>query len=103
MASQRWALHASHARTSARNALRQLSAAARWRLPARRPAVPMLVLGSAADRLVSVECSIAIARQWSLPLVLHLTAGHEIGMDDPAWLARYCARWVGGVYAPGAP
>jgi len=94
IAAQRWALHAAFGRTSASNTLPQLLAAARFGLPAQQPPTPMLVLASSADRLVSVECSIAIARHWSLPIVLHPTAGHEIAMDDPAWLVRQCTRFV---------
>lgn len=98
--SRAWARHAAQGQTRPVNVIRQMVAAAQWRLPAVKPSVPMLVLASAADRLVSVECSIAIARHWSLPIVLHPTAGHEIATDDPAWLVRQCARWVGGIHVP---
>lgn len=103
LASRRWAAHASQARTSTVNALRQVVAAVRWRLPAERPRVPILVLASVQDRLVSVECSVAIARHWGLPMLLHATAGHEIAMDDPAWLVRQCTRWTGGVHPMATP
>jgi pimeloyl-ACP methyl ester carboxylesterase len=89
----RWARYATEAPASSANAGRQLLAAMRFRLPASRPAVPALVIASAADRLVSIECSIAIARRWGWPLLIHPTAGHELALDDPAWLARQCARW----------
>jgi hypothetical protein len=51
---------------------------------------------------LSSGCHIAfaLARHWSLPIVLHPLAGHEIAMDDPAWLVRQCTRWVGGIAAP---
>lgn len=92
-----WARYATEAPTSPANAARQLLAAMRFCAPAARPEVAALVIASAADRLVSVECSIAIARRWSWPLLLHPTAGHEIALDDPAWLARQCARWQAGL------
>lgn len=99
-ATRQWAALSGAGRTRPANVLRQLVAAVRFRLPAAKPAVPMLVLASAADRLVAAECSIAIARHWGLPILLHPTAGHEIAMDDPAWLVRQCTRWVGGAHVP---
>ena len=99
----RWAAYRVHARTSARNALRQLAAAAHWKLPDQRLAVPTLVLASTADRVVSLECSIAIARHWSLPLALHPCAGHEIAADDPAWLVRQCTRWAAADVTDASP
>jgi pimeloyl-ACP methyl ester carboxylesterase len=101
-AALRWAGYARTRRASKANALRQLVAAARYRLPPAPPRVPMLVVASAADRLVSVECSIALARAWGLPIVLHPAAGHELALDDPRWLARQCARWDAGLRTPAA-
>lgn len=74
------------------NVARQLVAAARFRLPERLE-VPGLVLASAADRLVSPECSRAIARSWGLPLREHPRAGHDLTLDAPAWAAGQIAAW----------
>jgi pimeloyl-ACP methyl ester carboxylesterase len=93
----RWARYAREAHTSPGNAARQLIAALRYRVPDTKPDVPALAIGSTSDRLVSVECSIAIARRWDWPLLLHPTAGHELALDDPGWLARQCARWQAGL------
>lgn len=87
-----WAAIAHSAPVSARNALRQLFAASRFDAPARLP-VPALVLTSAGDRLVSHHCSRAIARHWQLPLQEHPGAGHDLPLDDPAWLADAIAGW----------
>jgi pimeloyl-ACP methyl ester carboxylesterase len=76
------------------NALRQLLAAARYRAPARAPAVPLLVLGSARDALVDVRCSRRLAQQWGVELVEHPTAGHDLPLDDGAWLAEQVGRWA---------
>lgn len=92
-----WTRYATEAPTSPANAARQLLAAMRFSAPPSRPVVPALVVASAADRLVSVECSIAIARRWNWPLLMHPTAGHEIALDDPTWLASQCARWQAGL------
>jgi pimeloyl-ACP methyl ester carboxylesterase len=79
---------------SAANALRQLLAAARYRAPAEAPAVPLLVLSSARDALVDVQCSRALARAWGVAIIEHPTAGHDLPLDDGPWLARQIAEWV---------
>lgn len=68
------------------NALRQLWAAARYRAPRQRPAVPIRVLNGAGDRLVHPACSEALARAWALPLLRHPDAGHDLPLDDPDWV-----------------
>lgn len=68
------------------NALRQLWAAARYRAPLQRPAVPIRLLNGAGDRLVHPACSLALARAWGLPLQRHPEAGHDLPLDDPDWV-----------------
>jgi pimeloyl-ACP methyl ester carboxylesterase len=68
------------------NALRQLWAAARYRAPARRPALPICLLNGAGDRLVHPACSEALACAWDLPLQRHPTAGHDLPLDEPDWV-----------------
>lgn len=76
------------------NTVRQLWAASRFRLGSRRPAVPVLLLAGTQDRLVSVECSRAIARQWNAPLREHPTAGHDLPLDAPAWIVNEIHQFV---------
>ncbi|QDF97697.1 alpha/beta hydrolase [Azoarcus sp. DD4] len=78
------------------NVLRQLAAAARYRAPRHPPPVPMLILGSAADGMVDVRCSAEIAARWHQPLVLHPDAGHDLPLDDGAWVAQQVLRWLRG-------
>jgi pimeloyl-ACP methyl ester carboxylesterase len=85
---QRWIRCAENHPVSRANFLRQLRAAARFRAGANAPAVPLLLVASAQDRLASVQCSRALARRWGLPLQLHPTAGHDLPLDDPDWLLR---------------
>ncbi|WP_310566132.1 alpha/beta hydrolase [Hydrogenophaga sp.] len=77
------------------NALRQLLAAARYRAPAQAPAVPLLLLAGAGDRLVDPRCSHALARAWQAPLREHPHAGHDLPLDDPHWLAQQVRDWLG--------
>jgi pimeloyl-ACP methyl ester carboxylesterase len=78
------------------NALRQLLAAARYRLPAQVPAARALVLCSAADRLVDPVCSHRLAAHWGCELALHAQAGHDLPLDAGAWVAQRVRQWLAG-------
>jgi pimeloyl-ACP methyl ester carboxylesterase len=89
-----WVAHARERPVSRRNALRQLLAAARYHAPALRPAVPLLLLAGAADRLVDPRCSEHIARRWDAEYALHPTAGHDLPLDDGPWVAQQVRAWL---------
>ncbi len=76
------------------NALRQLWAAARFSTPREAPEVPLLVLVSAADGLVDPRCSQRLAQTWGAEVRTHPTAGHDLPLDDGAWVAREVAAWI---------
>lgn len=88
-----WVRYRTEQPVSRTNALRQLIAALRYRAPPARPAVPVLLLSSGADELVDPRCSSALARHWRVPLAIHSHAGHDLPLDDPAWVAREVAQW----------
>lgn len=94
-----WTAHARSAPVARANLLRQLLAAARFRAPPAPPRVPLLLLASTRDRLVSVQCSRAMARTWRVPLAEHPRAGHDLALDDPAWLAERIAQWAAATAA----
>jgi pimeloyl-ACP methyl ester carboxylesterase len=75
------------------NALRQLYSAARYRTPPVQPAVPLLILCSAGDRLVDPRCSLRLAAAWGAPVAVHSDAGHDLPLDDGAWVIAQVARW----------
>jgi pimeloyl-ACP methyl ester carboxylesterase len=77
-----------------RNTLRQMLASVRYRASRVRPGAPMLLLCSKADTLVDWRCSQAISRAWGAPLRLHTRAGHDLPLDDPAWVARAVGDWL---------
>lgn len=79
------------------NALRQLAAAARFRLPAEPPAVPLLLLSGTRDALVDPRCSAALAARWRLPHLAHPAAGHDLPLDDGAWVVERIATWLATV------
>lgn len=89
-----WIAHARQNPVSARNALRQLLAAARYRAPLTRPSVPLLILASAADRLVDPACSRRLAACWDTAFAEHPAAGHDLPLDDARWVAEQVKGWL---------
>lgn len=81
-----WAEHARRCPLAPANALRQLLAAARYRAPQKLEGGPVLLLAGAGDRLVNPACSRRMASHFQWPLQLHPTAGHDLPLDDPAWV-----------------
>lgn len=79
---------------AAANALRQLWAAARYRAPLAKPAVPLLLLASDGDTLVDMHCSLAVARHWACPIAIHPWAGHDLPLDDGRWVAQQVRDWA---------
>jgi pimeloyl-ACP methyl ester carboxylesterase len=90
---QAWCGLRLHQPVSGSNALRQLLAAARYRAPKQGPRVPTLVLAAAQDRLVSAQCSEALAKQWGATLQVHPSAGHDLTLDDGPWVAGAVRHW----------
>jgi pimeloyl-ACP methyl ester carboxylesterase len=92
-----WASHAQTAPVTYSNFARQLLAAVRFRSPGHLPSVPMLLLASRADALVSHRCSQDMARAWQAALREHPSAGHDLPLDDPDWVIRQILEWHGPV------
>lgn len=65
--------------------LRQLVAAARWSLPASVP-IPVLMLVSLGDSMVDPVCGQRLAARLATVPALHPWGGHELPLDDPAWI-----------------
>lgn len=95
-----WAAYARQNPVSPGNALRQLLAAARYVAPRVKPAPPVLILGSAGDRLVNPACSRHLASCWNAAFAEHPTAGHDLPLDDGAWLAQQVDRWLQSLPPP---
>jgi pimeloyl-ACP methyl ester carboxylesterase len=89
-----WAGYAHERPVSRANVLRQLIAAARYRVPARVPRSPLLLLAGARDRLVNPACSARLASVWNVPLSVHPSAGHDLTLDDGAWVAAQVKEWL---------
>lgn len=78
---------------SRRNALRQLMAAARYRAPLAAPLERLLLLASERDGLVHANCTRRLALRWGAPLKVHPTAGHDLVLDDAAWVLAQLRLW----------
>ena len=76
------------------NAVRQLIAAGRFRASLVKPPVPTLLLASERDHLVSVKCSQTLANHWQCNLRVHDTAGHDLPLDDGAWVIAQLGAWI---------
>lgn len=91
---ERWSEFQRRFPVSRKNALRQLLAAARFKAPSSRPPCDCLLLASARDGLVSVECSRSIADLWSVCLYEHPSAGHDLPLDDGRWVVDQLQSWI---------
>lgn len=75
---------------SARN---QLLAAMKFSVTV-KPQQPLLVVTSRADRLVDYRCSRKLAQTWNANnYVEHESAGHDLPLDEPEWLAQNIRQW----------
>jgi len=90
-----WVVWRADAPVSRANALRQLWAAARFRANDAAPRTPLLVLMSEQDGLVNPLCSKALAKHWGADIQAHPKAGHDIPLDDGAWVARQVSQRFG--------
>jgi pimeloyl-ACP methyl ester carboxylesterase len=88
-----WARYSEERPVARRNVLRQIAAAARFRAPLRPPAAPVLVLASRNDRLVKTCCSVRLASAWNASIAIHPTAGHDLPLDEPAWVGAQVRDW----------
>jgi pimeloyl-[acyl-carrier protein] methyl ester esterase len=89
-----WARIQAERPVRAANTLRQLAAAAHYRPEDKKPAIPILLLNARCDRLVAPDCSAAIRDKWQLTMATHDWAGHDLPLDDGAWVAANIRQWL---------
>lgn len=90
---EKWASYALERPFTLENFTRQLFASARYRAPVQKPTVPMLVVYSQNDRMVSADCSKEIIRRWKTDFEVHPTAGHDLTLDDADWVIEKILAW----------
>ncbi|AMK78639.1 MULTISPECIES: alpha/beta fold hydrolase [Methylomonas] len=76
------------------NCVKQLKAAARYRPSQKKPETPLLLLNGRGDRLVAPACSDAIHDKWQIDIFTHPWAGHDLCLDDGAWVANRLKDWM---------
>jgi pimeloyl-ACP methyl ester carboxylesterase len=91
---EQWISYAQDSPITRTNILRQLHAAISYRAAPSAPRVPTLLLTSLQDRLVSAQCSLALAKRWGCAIRSHESAGHDLPLDDGAWVTEQVRQWV---------
>ncbi len=79
---------------SLKNSFRQIIAAATYRPGDIKSKQPVLLLNGLGDRLAAPTCSEAIHKKWNLELRRHLWAGHDLTLDDGAWVTLQLKDWT---------
>jgi pimeloyl-ACP methyl ester carboxylesterase len=79
---------------SLNNSFRQIRAAASYRPGDIKPGPPILLINGKGDRLVAPICSETIHKKWNLELRSHPWGGHDLTLDDGAWVAMQLKDWV---------
>lgn len=92
--SQAWEKIQNQRPISLKNSFRQIIAAAGFRPGDIKPRQPILLLNGKGDRLVEPVCSKAIHNKWNLALHSHQWGGHDLTLDDAAWVALELKNWV---------
>lgn len=91
---QQWISYAEEYPVTRANVLRQFRAAMTFRAAPSSPSVPVLLLAGQHDRLVNMKCSTALADRWGCEIRLHPTAGHDLPLDDAAWVVQQAHAWA---------
>lgn len=81
-----WIREAKKHPVSLKNAYRQAIAAKRYKTPLKIEPSKLLILSSRNDRLVNSDCSRNIATETQAKIEFHISAGHEVTLDDPIWV-----------------
>ncbi len=88
-----WQLWQSQNPVSLSSALNQLLAAAKFSVKS-KPLHPILIIASKKDRLVDYRCSLKLQTAWETDYLQHMTAGHDLPLDDPHWLTQEIYFWI---------
>ncbi|AKH38860.1 MULTISPECIES: alpha/beta fold hydrolase [Nitrosomonas] len=95
---QQWQQENPVSTVSARN---QFLAALKFSVTS-KPKQPVLIVASRADRLVDYRCSLKLAQTWQTNYMQHDTAGHDLSLDEPEWLANIIKQWFNSDFSSTA-
>ena len=88
-----WVLIQKKRKMSRMNIFRQTLAGMRYNLNGQKPEIPILVIGSKGDRMVSPSCIEKIHNHFGGDLIWHPTSGHGLPLDEPEWLSKTVSNW----------
>jgi len=74
--------------------LRQLFAASRFRYKPSKNTRPLLFLNSLGDGLVDSRCSQRLQYELGGTLKSHLSANHDLTLEDPQWVINQVREWL---------
>ena len=80
--------------TSRSTFLRQLIAACRFRYKPSNNTQRLLFLNSLGDKLVDSRCSQRIQSELGGTLKSHLSANHDLTLEDPQWVINQVREWL---------
>lgn len=75
------------------NMFRQTMAGMKYK-PEGKPELPLLIIGSKADRMVCPTCIEKTHEAFGGTLIWNETAGHGLPVDEPKWLSNQISTWV---------
>ena len=75
-------------------AFKQIIAASKFQAPACPPLKKVLLIASKKDRVASYKCTENLAKYWSIKSIVHESAGHDLALDEPEWLANIIVDWI---------
>ncbi len=73
--------------------LRQVIAAATYKIKLNEVSDSVLILNSKSDRLVSSACSRKLIKKFSFKNYIHESGGHDLSLDDPEWVSDKIFEW----------
>ena len=82
---------------TARNAIRQLYAAARFKGQSTPPAIPTQIIVSERDKLVDSRCGEAIAKGWKVEIKRFDCDAHDLPLAKPHALCDHLLHWFANI------
>lgn len=69
-------------------AFKQMIAASKYQAPDSPPLKKVLLVASKKDLVASYKCTLNLAEYWHIQAIIHETAGHDLALDEPVFLAK---------------
>lgn len=74
--------------------MNQIKAALTFHPPLTKPEADLLILAAKGDRLCDYRSSEKLHETWEGTLLLHPSAGHDLPVDDAAWMIEQIKTWL---------